>query len=53
MKVMPSAIGEVEGATGVSLAWVMAAFPVGFILLIYTQAATLVSALRPGGERRP
>jgi TRAP-type C4-dicarboxylate transport system permease small subunit len=52
LKVVPSSILEIEGATGVPLVWVMAAFPVGFVMLIYTQAATLVSVLRSQAERR-
>jgi TRAP-type C4-dicarboxylate transport system permease small subunit len=51
--IIPSALEEVEGATGVSLSWVMAAFPIGFALLIYTQFAVFVSAMRSRGHMRP
>lgn len=37
---------QVEGSLGVSLGWVMAAFPIGFGLLIYHQAVMVTDALR-------
>lgn len=44
---------QMEGALGISLMWVMLAFPVGFLLLLYNQAAMFVAALRkPGGRDR-
>jgi TRAP-type C4-dicarboxylate transport system permease small subunit len=46
---------QVDGALGISYFWVMLAIPLGFLLLIYNQAAMFVSALRkaPGKELRP
>jgi TRAP-type transport system small permease protein len=46
---------QVDGALGLSLFWVMLAIPIGFLLLIYNQAAMFVAALRkaPGEELRP
>lgn len=37
---------QVEGSLGISMAWVMAAFPVGFALLIYHQIVLVLSATR-------
>lgn len=41
---------QVEGSLGVSMAWVMSAFPVGVALLIYHQIVLVVSALRTSGS---
>ena len=41
-----SASRQVDSALGVSIVWVMLAFPVGFVLLIYHQVALLVAAMR-------
>lgn len=40
------AMGQFESSLGVTLVWVMLAFPVGFALLIYHQAALFVTAMR-------
>jgi TRAP-type C4-dicarboxylate transport system permease small subunit len=37
---------QVEGSLGVSMAWVMSAFPIGFALLIYHQAALVFGVIR-------
>lgn len=37
---------QVEGALGISILWVMLAFPVGFMLLIYHQIALCVMKLQ-------
>lgn len=46
---------QVEGAMGISLIWVMLAFPGGFLLLIYHQIAISVARLRkpPAEELAP
>lgn len=46
---------QVDGALGISYFWVMLAIPVGFLLLLYNQAAMFYAALRkaPGKELRP
>jgi TRAP-type C4-dicarboxylate transport system permease small subunit len=41
-----ASLPQVEGSLGVSLAWVMAAFPVGLCLLIYHQIVMLVVGAR-------
>lgn len=41
-----ASFSQVEGSLGVSLAWVMAAFPVGFGLLIYHQMVLVTGAVR-------
>lgn len=41
-----ASLSQVEGSLGVSLAWVMAAFPAGVLLLIYHQAVLLADFLR-------
>jgi TRAP-type transport system small permease protein len=42
---------QVDGALGVSLFWVMIAIPIGFLLLIYNQAAMFYAAMRkPAGD---
>lgn len=41
-----ASLNQIEGSLGVSLAWVMAAFPIGFILLIYHQIAIAVGSRR-------
>ena len=37
---------QVDSALGISILWVMLAFPVGFILLIYHQVTLLFASLR-------
>ena len=37
---------QVDSALGMSIVWVMLAFPVGFLLLIYHQVALFVAAMR-------
>lgn len=46
---------QMEGALGISLVWVMLAFPVGFLLLIYHQVTILVATMRrpPAGNNTP
>jgi len=39
---LPPALEQHDSSLGVSVFWVMLAFPVGFILLVYHQAASLV-----------
>jgi TRAP-type C4-dicarboxylate transport system permease small subunit len=41
-----SASRQVEGALGISLVWVMLAFPVGFLLLIYHHVIMVVMTIR-------
>jgi len=41
-----AALPQVEGSLGISMAWAMAAFPTGFLLLIYHQAALVTSTVR-------
>lgn len=44
---------QMEGALGISLMWGMLAFPVGFLLLIYNQAAMFVASMRRRGVEDP
>lgn len=46
---------QMEGALGITLLWVMLAFPVGFLLLIYHQVTILVATLTrpPAGATTP
>lgn len=37
---------QIEGSLGITLAWVMSAFPVGFILLTYHQAVLVTTEIR-------
>ena len=43
---LDASYSQVEGSLGVSLAWVMAAFPVGLVLLIYHQIVLVTGAVR-------
>ncbi len=40
------AFPQTEGSLGISMAWVMSAFPVGFAFLIYHQIVLVISATR-------
>lgn len=42
---LSSSWSQFDGTLGISMAWVMAAYPVGFTLFIYHQAVTLYQAL--------
>jgi TRAP-type C4-dicarboxylate transport system permease small subunit len=39
---------QVDSALGLSILWVMLAFPVGFLLLLYHQVVLLLETLRAG-----
>ena len=54
-RALEPATQQVDGALGLSLFWVMLAIPIGFLLLIYNQAAMFYAALRkaPGDELKP
>ena len=43
---LPDSWNQTEASTGLSLLWVTLAFPVGFALLIYHQAAVFTSVVR-------
>jgi TRAP-type transport system small permease protein len=45
-RALPSAWRQVDGALQISVGWVMAAIPVGFVLLAYTQAAMFAAGRR-------
>jgi TRAP-type C4-dicarboxylate transport system permease small subunit len=50
---LPSSWHQTEASTGMSLLWVMLAFPVGFLLLIYHQLVIYLSVLRSRGKFAP